>query len=66
MTLGLDYRWRPGIGLEAKYSDSPDADHYWRKSLLPSVDAAAAVPGELEKMIAARDMALPEEGKDGK
>jgi hypothetical protein len=64
VTLGLDYRWRPVIGLEAKYSDDPDADHYWRKSLLPSVDAAASVPGELEKMIAARDRALPEEGED--
>lgn len=60
MSLGLDYRWRPFIGLEAKYEDDPDEDVYWRKSLLPSVDAAAREPGELEKMIAARDRAASE------
>lgn len=58
--LNLSYRYRPGIGLEARHNDTPDHDIYWRVTLVPSVQSAIAIPGEIEKMIKARDEAVDE------
>lgn len=56
--LGRYYRFRPGIGLEARYADEPDVDFKWRVSSVPSLVEAIEVPGEVEAMIAARDAAV--------
>jgi hypothetical protein len=62
MTIGtseLHFRFRPGVGLEAKYAELPDAPHNWRVSLVPSVHEAISTPGMVEMMLKARDDALP-------
>lgn len=60
MSLGLSYRYRHGIGLEARHNDTPDHDIYWRVTLVPSVQSAIAIPGEIELMLRARDAAVDE------
>jgi hypothetical protein len=59
--LNLEYRWNPRSScLEAKYDDEPDEPHNWKVSMVPSVQAAIGIPGEIEAMIAARDRAVSE------
>ena len=63
--LGLRYRFRPGVGLEAALEEEcstyvGDHDFLWRASRVPSIQLAASVPGELEAIIAARDKAVTE------
>jgi len=54
-TLGLLYLYRPGVGILAATTEAPDD---YRHSLVPSTSLAAATPGELEAIIAARDEAV--------
>lgn len=54
------YLYRPGIGLLAKYADDPDQECQWQVSKVPGLRWAMETPGEVEKMIEARDRALTE------
>lgn len=58
--LGLFYRFRAGIGIEAarEYGD------YWSMLLVPSIHLAVSMPGEIEAIIAARDKAATEAIKE--
>jgi hypothetical protein len=56
----LHFRFRPGVGLEAKYAEDADLPHNWRVTLVPSVQVAIATPGMVEMMLKARDDALPQ------
>lgn len=51
----LHFRFRPGVGLEAKYAEDDDLPHNWRVSLVPTIHEAIATPGMMERMIKARD-----------
>jgi hypothetical protein len=51
----LHFRFRPGVGLEAKYAEDEDLPHNWRVTLVPSVQVAISTPGMVERMIKARD-----------
>jgi hypothetical protein len=54
----LHFRFRPGVGLEAKYAEDADLPHNWRVTLVPSVHEAISTPGMVEMMLKARDDAV--------